>query len=148
MEFALKISTILTAATLAAFATVAQAEVIEERKNVMDGVGSATRTGTQMVRGQAPFDLDQARAVLATYVQAAEVMPTLFPPGSEAGGETSAAPRIWEDRAGFEHRFEEWGATVEAGAPGVADLESFTTVFGTAAQHCRGCHEEYRVRTN
>jgi cytochrome c556 len=148
MEPPLKISTILAAASLALFATVAQADVIAERKSVMEGVGDATRTGTQMVRGQAPFDLEQARAVLATYVEAAEVMPTLFPPGSETGGETSAASRIWEDRAGFDQRFAAWGATVEAAAQGVDDQESFTAAFGQATQACRSCHEEFRVRTN
>lgn len=139
---------ILAAAALVAFAAAAQADVIAERKSVMEGVGDATRTGTQMVRGQAPFDLDQAREVLATYVNAAEVMPTLFPPGSETGGRTSASPRIWEDRAGFEARFAEWGGTVEAAAQNVVDQESFTAAFGQATQACRSCHEEFRVRTN
>jgi cytochrome c556 len=148
MEPALKLRTLLAATALAALATGAQADVIAERKSVMEGVGDATRTGTQMVRGQAPFDLDTARNVLATYVNAAQVMPTLFPEGTETGGETSAAPSIWQDRAGFEQRFEKFGADAAAVAGSVQDLESFTAAFGTATQNCRGCHEEYRVRTN
>jgi cytochrome c556 len=148
MEPALKLRTLLAATALAAFATAAQADVIAERKDIMDGVGNATRTGTQMVRGQAPFDLDAARNVLATYVNAAQVMPTLFPPGTETGGETSAAPSIWEDRAGFEQKFEAWGAEVSAVSGSVQDLQSFTASFGTATGSCRDCHEEYRVRTN
>jgi cytochrome c556 len=144
----LTFKTLLAAASLAAFATVAHADVIAERKDIMDGVGNATRTGTQMVRGQAPFDLEQARTVLATYINAAEVMPGLFPAGTEAGGQTSAAPSIWTDPAGFERRFGEWGAAVSGVAGSVQDLPSFTSAFGVATQSCRGCHEEYRVRTN
>ncbi len=144
----MKLRTLLAAATLAAFSTAALADVIAERKEVMDGVGDATKAGTQMVRGQAPFDLEQARNVLATYVNAAQVMPTLFPPGTETGGETSAAPSIWEDRAGFEQKFEAWGAEVSAVSGSVQDLESFTASFGTATGSCRDCHEEYRIRTD
>jgi len=140
--------TILAAASLAAFATVANADVISERKDIMDGVGSATRTGTQMVRGQAPFDLEQARVVLATYINAAEAMPGLFPAGTETGGKTSAAPSIWTDQAGFKKSFDEWGATVSGVAGSVQDLPSFTSAFGAATQSCRSCHEEYRVKTN
>lgn len=141
----MKLRTILAATALAAFATAAQADVIAERKEVMEGVGDATKAATQMVRGQAPFDLEQARNVLATYVNAAQIMPTLFPEGTETGGETSAAPSIWEDRAGFEQGFDDWGAEVAAVSGSVQDLESFTAAFGTATGSCRDCHEEYRI---
>src|SRR4028119_2215514 len=35
---------------------VAQTDVIAERKGIMRGNGAATRVGTQMIRGEVPFD--------------------------------------------------------------------------------------------
>ncbi len=142
-------STLFAAAVAAMLAAgAAHADVIAERKNVMEGVGDATKAGTQMVRGQAPFDLETAREVLATYIAASEIMPTLFPEGTEEGGETRAAPTIWSDREGFVNRFENWRADVTGVAGSVEDLESFTQAFEVATQACRDCHEEYRIKTD
>lgn len=149
-------SAILAGATLVfgAFAASAQGvpaspeAAIEQRTDLMSGVGDATRTGVQMVRGQAAFDLDAARDVLRTYAAAAERMPSLFPEGSETGGDTSAAPSIWSDRAGFEQRFADWGAAAAGAVDGVTDLESFGAAFGPLANACSACHQDYRVRRN
>lgn len=143
-----------TLMVLGAFAASAQgvpatpAAAIEERTSIMSGVGDATRTGVRMAREQAPFDLDAARDVLRTYASAAERMPLLFPPGSETGGDTSAAPTIWSDRAGFERRFADWGAAAAGAVDGVSDLDKFRAAFGPLADGCSSCHGEYRVRRN
>lgn len=121
---------------------------IAERIEIMKGVGDATRTGVQMVREQAPFDIDAARDVLRVYADAAGRMPALFPEGSEAGGGTSAAPTVWSNREGFERRFADWGANAAAAVDGFSDLDTFRAAFGPLADACSACHGEYRVRRN
>lgn len=148
-------STILAGAILifGAFAASAQSgpateAAIAERIEIMKGVGDATRTGVQMVRGQTPFDLDAARDVLRVYADAAGRMPTLFPEGSETGGGTSAAPTVWSNRDGFERGFADWGAAAAGSVDAVTDLDTFRTAFGPLANACSACHGEYRVRRN
>lgn len=121
---------------------------IAERIQIMKDVGDATRTGVQMAREQAPFDLDAAREVLRVYADAAGRMPALFPEGSEAGGGTSAAPAVWSDRPGFERRFADWGAGAASAVDAISDLDTFRTAFGPLANACSACHGEYRVRRN
>ena len=85
---------LLTAATLVLMTTavISQADPIATRRNMMKGVGAATRTGGQMAKGEIPFDLVKAQEVLKTYAAAAETFHTYFPENSKTGGDTTAAP--------------------------------------------------------
>ena len=49
---------------IAGSTVLAQTDVIAERKGIMRGNGAATRTGTQMIRGEVPFDLANSRRSL------------------------------------------------------------------------------------
>jgi cytochrome c556 len=129
-------------------AAVAQADVIAQRKTIMKSVGAATRTGTQMARGEAPFDLARAKEILAVYEDAAKRMPPLFPENSKAGGETSAAPKIWEDMAGFRAAFAKMEAESKQAVAATKDHESFKTAFGDVTKNCGGCHQTYRITKN
>lgn len=135
----------LTLAAIGLGATLAQADPIAERKDIMDGVGSATRAGVQMVRGEREFDLDTARSVLATYIDAAQRMPDLFPEGTETGGDTRAAPAIWMNKADFVGKFEAWEMQVAAVLDSVVDQPSFAAAMQPAAASCRDCHTNYRL---
>ncbi|MGJ3263466.1 MAG: c-type cytochrome [Salinarimonas sp.] len=126
-------------------AALAQDDPIAARQEVMKGVGNATRAGVQMVRGEAPFDLDTARETFVVYRDAAGRMPLLFPEGTETGGDTEAAPAIWESKAEFTALFEEFGERAEAGLEATADAATFQASLGTATQSCRTCHEQFRI---
>ena len=127
-------------------AAVAQSNVIETRRNTMKGVGAATRIGTQMSKGEIPFDATKAKEVLATYAKAADTMHTYFPDNSKTGGDTAASPKIWESQAEFRKRFDDWGAEIKKVSASTDDLASFRTAFGTVTQACNGCHETFRVK--
>ncbi|WP_349371044.1 cytochrome c [Salinarimonas sp.] len=124
---------------------VAQGDPIAERQEIMKGVGDATRTGVQMVRGERPFDLDAARNAFVVYVDASERMPDLFPDGTETGGDTEASPAIWEDKERFVVLFTEWGDAAAAGLEQTTDATTFQAAFGTATQSCRTCHTDFRL---
>ena len=140
---------LVTAAfALGATAVLAQGDPIATRKETMKGVGAATRTGTQMTKGEIPFDAAKAKEILRVYANAADKMHTYFPENSNTGGETTAAPKIWESQAEFRKRFDDWSADIKKASAQTDDLESFKTAFGTVTKACGGCHETFRIKKN
>jgi cytochrome c556 len=142
------IRTVLAVAAVALGATivVAQQDPIAARKAIMKANGEQARIGTQMVRGEAPFDLAKAKAIFVTYQDAATKMPSLFPDNSKTGGETAALPKIWESKADFDARFAKFGQEAKAAEAAVRDLDTFKAQFPEVQKNCGGCHELYRVR--
>ncbi|NNM71888.1 c-type cytochrome [Enterovirga aerilata] len=128
-------------------AVVAQSDPIETRRNIMKGVGAATRTGTQMVKGEISFDLAKAQEVLKTYAAAADGFHNHFPPTAKTGGQTTAAPAIWENQADFRARFDAWAKDIQAAAAQTKDLDSFRAAFGNVTKACSSCHNTYRIKT-
>ncbi len=126
-------------------AVMAQSNPIAERQQTMKAVGAATREGAAIAKGEAAFDAAKAQAVFKTYADAAKKMPSLFPDSSKTGGETTAAPKIWEDQAGFKAAFAKFETDAAAGAT-VANLDGFRTAFGAATKNCGTCHEAYRIK--
>lgn len=141
------IRTVLLTTALAVGITgvLAQGDPITERKNLMKTNGAVTRTGTQMGRGEIPFDLGKAREVFANYQQVGTRYHTLFPENTKTGGETKAAPRIWEDMPGFRAASLKFAADASAASAATTDLATFRTAFGAATQNCNSCHETYRI---
>lgn len=134
------------AATLAISAVVAQSDPIAARKALMKGVGGQTALAAKYVKGEEAFDLAKAKAIFATYQDAAAKMPDLFPDNSKTGGDSTAAPKIWEDMAGFKAGFAKFGADAKAASDATKDLDSFKAAFGPVTRNCGGCHEVYRIK--
>jgi cytochrome c556 len=127
-------------------AVVAQSDPIAARKALMKENGAQAKIGAGMAKGDAPFDLAKAKKVFATFQAAAEKMPALFPDNSKTGGETTAAPKIWEDMAGFKAAFAKFGADAKAAEASVKDLDSFKASFAAVGKDCGACHQTYRVK--
>jgi cytochrome c556 len=131
---------------LAMSAVVAQTDPIAARKALMKGNGDQAKIGAAMAKGEMPFDGAKAHAIFATFVDAAGKMPNLFPENSKTGGETTAAPKIWEDMADFKAKFAKFGTESKAADGAVKDLDSFKAQFTAVTKNCGGCHELYRVK--
>jgi cytochrome c556 len=145
----MKLTTIFAAAAVAvlgATATIAQQDPIAARRAIMKDNGAQAKIGAEMVKGERPFDLAAAKKILATYEDAAGKMPNLYPADSKTGGETTAAPKIWEDMAGFKAGFAKFGSEAKAAQAAVKDLDSFKAQFGAVMKNCGGCHETYRIK--
>jgi cytochrome c556 len=99
-----------------------------------------------MIKGETPFDADAAKKAFATFEDAAAKMPNLFPDNSKTGGETAAAPKIWEDMADFKARFVKLGNDAKAASASVKDVDSLKAAFSTVGNNCNGCHEIYRLK--
>jgi cytochrome c556 len=125
----------------------AQEDPIAARKALMKANGEAAKTGAAMMKGEAPFDLDKARKVFATFENAGEKAPALFPNSSKTGGDTAADPKIWENLPDFKARLEKLGADAKAAGAEVTDLASFKAAFGNIGKNdCGSCHQTYRVK--
>lgn len=136
---------VVLAVALGTTAVVAQSSAIAERRQIMKGVGAAAKNGAAIAKGSEPYDNAKAVAVFATYASAAAKMPSLFPDDSKTGGDTTAAPKIWSDMAGFKAAFAKFEADAKAAETSVKDLDSFKVAFGGMGKNCGGCHESYRV---
>jgi cytochrome c556 len=128
-------------------AAVAQQDPIAARKALMKANGDQAKIGAAMIKAEAPFDLDKAHKIFATFEDAAAKMPALFPDNSKTGGETAADPKIWENTDDFKARFAKFGTDAKDAAAKVTDLDSFKAAFGSIGKNdCGGCHEKYRIK--
>lgn len=121
-------------------------DVIAQRKALMKQVGGATKTSTEMIKGEKPYDAKAAEGAATTIAQNWGQFVKLFPATAKTGGETTAAPKIWEDTQGFESK----GAVLAKAAQDASQAaakgpEAFKTSFGEVTKLCKGCHEVYRI---
>lgn len=119
---------------------------IEARKALMKTVGQQTGAGAAMVKGEAAYDQAKAQAIFATYVDAAEKFPTMFPDNSKTGGDTAALPAIWEKMAEFKAIATKLGTDAKAAQGAVKDLDTFKASFGEVTKNCGACHQTFRAR--
>jgi len=126
---------------------IAQQDPIAARRALMKANGDQAKVGAAMMKGEAPFDLDKARAIFTAFEEAATKEPSLFPDNSKTGGETAADPKIWENMDDFKARFAKLGADAKDAVAKVADLDGFKAAFGNIGKNdCGGCHEKYRIK--
>ena len=138
----------LLGAALLVFATplFAGDDPVHARHELMEGVGDAAKPIGQMLKGEREFDAAVVMASFQTFDEASAEFGDLFPPGSETGQDTEAAPAIWEDRAGFEEALAAWAGAVDAAiAANPQTLDETKPVAGEIFNTCKGCHDNYRI---
>ena len=131
---------------LGATAVVAQSDPIAARKALERANDEQHKIGTAMVTGELPFDLNRARTVFATFLDVAGKAPHLFPENSKIGGDTSVAPKVWDDPDGFKAAYVRFATEAKTAQEAVRDLPTFRSLFQSVARHCSGCHEIFRVQ--
>ncbi|MEJ8571365.1 c-type cytochrome [Microbaculum marinum] len=139
--------------TVAVLATGAVAwaamDPIAKRQMVMKNNGAAVGTLAKMAKGEMPFDAGAANLAVRVLYNGSAGFTSLFPEGTQTGGDTEASPKIWEDMAGFQAKDD---ALAEAAAGIIAnpisDLDGVKAALGTIGQTCQGCHETYRQKNN
>ncbi|ODT30943.1 MAG: hypothetical protein ABS54_00950 [Hyphomicrobium sp. SCN 65-11] len=137
-------------ATIAVGATgvsVVAQDTIAQRKALMKAVGGASKTGSQMAKGEAPFDAAKANEAMGTIATSWAAFAKLFPKGSETGGETTASPKIWESFKDFEDKGAKLASDATAAQKAAANgADAFKTAFGDVTKNCGGCHKPYRIQ--
>jgi len=76
----------------------------------------------------------------------AKQLPSLFPPGTDKGGDTKALPAIWSDSAGFAKALAAGVAAADklTAAAKANDKDAFEAAFKEVGNACAGCHKTYR----
>jgi cytochrome c556 len=119
---------------------------VEARQSIMANNGAAAKLGGQMAKGEVAFEAAAAQLALRTMNSTALAFGHYFPEGSETGGDTEAAPAIWERPDEFRAALAKFQAdTAEAVTAEPATLEAFQQSFGTVTENCRACHEDFRI---
>uniref|UniRef100_UPI00286D9645 cytochrome c n=1 Tax=Sandarakinorhabdus sp. TaxID=1916663 RepID=UPI00286D9645 len=94
-----------------------------------------------------PFDAAMANKILANYAAAAKAFPAHFPASSKTGGETEAAPAIWDKPADWKAATAKFQAdTTSAAALKPTDAAGFGKAFGMVTANCKSCHEGFRIK--
>jgi cytochrome c556 len=76
------------------------------------------------------------------------VIPTLFPKGTETGGNTKALPEIWSDPAGFQKiaLAANAAALKLVAAVKAGDAEEVAADTKLLGEQCGACHKAYRAK--
>jgi cytochrome c556 len=76
------------------------------------------------------------------------VIPTLFPKGTETGGNTKALPEVWSDSAGFQKiaLAANAAATKLATDAKAGDVELVAADTKALGEQCGACHKGYRAK--
>ena len=124
------------------------ADPILDRQALMKERGKIAGGLSKVVNGQEPFEAAAVLTALQALQANAEKLDidALFPVGSDAG-DTTAAPKIWEDMAGFKTVHAKYLADVKAAvAAAPANVDALKTQFDTIGSDCGTCHQTYRIK--
>ena len=123
-------------------------DVIDKRQTLMKKSGAAAKIGTEMIKGERPFDLAQVREIYAAFTEDATQMPTLFPDCSKTGHKTTAAPAIWQKMDDFKAAIAKFAADIKAAQDNTKDLGSLKANFQIIGKNCSNCHQSFRVKSS
>ncbi|WP_296741611.1 cytochrome c [Mesorhizobium sp.] len=139
---------VLAISILAFAGSAAFADPVKDRQDLMKERGKLAGQLSKVVKGEEDFD---AAAVLKT-LQAMQAnaekfdVQKLFPAGSDQG-DTTAAPKIWEDMSGFKAAEDKFLANTKAAvASPPGDVDGLKTQLNTLGGDCGACHQSYRVK--
>ncbi len=140
----------LGALALLATAAFAADDPIAARQALMDNNGAATAVAGGILKDQIAYSPAVAKAVITSWNATAAVVGGYFPEGSADAKRSHAAPKIWEDMAGFQAalaKFQDaaFAAAKASGKDGPADKAAFAKLAQPVMQTCKGCHQDYRL---
>ena len=123
-------------------------DIIDKRQSLMKKSGAAAKIGTEMIKGERPFDMAQVREIYAAFTEDATQMPTLFPDCSKTGHKTTAAPAIWQKTDDFKAAIAKFAADIKAAQDSTKDVDTLKANFQTIGKNCSNCHQTFRVKSS
>ncbi len=123
-------------------------DIIDKRQTLMKKSGAAAKIGTEMIKGERPFDMAQVQEIYAAFTEDATQMPTLFPDCSKTGNKTTAAPAIWQKMDDFKAAIAKFAADIKAAQDNTKDVDTLKANFTTIGKNCSSCHQTFRVKSS
>ena len=139
---------VLAISMLALAGSAALADPIQDRQALMKERGKLAGQLSKVVKGEEDFDAAAVLTTLKALQANAEKFDVekLFPAGSE-NGDTTAAPKIWQDMAGFKAAEDKFLANAkEAVASPPGDVDGLKAQLNTLGGDCGACHQSYRIK--
>lgn len=138
----------LVATTTVVLAHSGATGIVKQRMDMMGDIGDSMKAIGTMMKGEAAYDADAAKAAAMTIVGHADEIPKLFPEGSTQKP-TEALPAIWENWDEFVRITEQ----MKSDAQQLADAAALATQasqiraqFGAVGKSCGSCHEKFRLK--
>lgn len=146
MRIAVAAAIVALGAALGATAVIAQQDPIAARKALMKGNVQHAGAMVKMTKGETPFDAAKVQAAFAQWTETAAKFPGLFPDNSKTGGETRAAPKIWQAKSDFDAKAAAFGkAVADNRAKAAESLDGLKVAIPAVGKTCDNCHEDYRL---
>src|SRR6266568_1863132 len=123
-------------------------DIIDKRQTLMKKSGAEAKIGTEMIKGERPFDLAKVREIYASFTDDATQMPTLFPDCSKTGHKTTAAPAIWQKMDDFKAAIAKFAADIKAAQDSTKDIDTLKAGFQTIGRNCSSCHQTFRTKSS
>lgn len=117
------------------------------RQADMKKTGAALGALGAIAKGQKPYDAETVKASLTTLSAVGKEFPSLFPPGTETGENTAAAPAIWANFEDFKAQSAKLAGEADkllAALP--ADQAAVGAAMQTLGASCGTCHQTYRLK--
>jgi cytochrome c556 len=141
---------ILCAVAAVAFgATMVMAQnlpVIKQRQEIMKKTNDDTKVLNAMAKGEAPFDAAKAQALFGGIEERSKTVARLFPDDTKEGEKTRAKAEIWQNKADFDAKMNEFLKSVAAAKAASTSADSFKAAAKHMVDTCDNCHEKYRAR--
>jgi cytochrome c556 len=142
---------VLGALALSAAAAFAADDPIAARQAIMDGNGAAAAVAGGILKDEIPYEPALGKLVIAAFNATSHTFQDYFPEGSADPARSGAAPKIWEDPAGFDAALAKFSADVAAaqkasGKDGPADKAAFQAAIQPVLGNCKTCHETFRLK--
>ena len=123
-------------------------DIIDKRQSLMKKSGAEAKIGSEMIKGERPFDLAKVREIYASFTDDATQMPTLFPDCSKTGHKTTAAPAIWQKMDDFKAAIAKFAADIKAAQDSTKDVDTLKAGFQTIGRNCSSCHQTFRTKSS
>jgi cytochrome c556 len=123
-------------------------DIIDKRQALMKKSGAAAKTGSEMIKGERPFDLAQVQQIYEAFAEDAKQMPSLFPDCSKTGNKTTAAPVIWQRMDDFKAAIVKFADDIKAAQGNTKDIEGLKANFQIIGRNCSSCHQTFRTKSS
>jgi cytochrome c556 len=130
-------------------AVIAQQNQVRETQTTMKNTGKNAGAVAAMVKGEKPYDQATVDAAFAVFAETGKKLPTLFPDGMKGmqpEGDYQISPKVWEDKAGFAAKIEDFNKVLATAKPRIKDLDTLKAAFPAVGKACGGCHETFRIK--
>ena len=141
---------VVGALLLGATAVTAQQDLVKQNQDTMKANAKNLGAMVAMVKGEKPYDQATVTAGLAQLEETAKKLPTMFPDSIKGmnppDSKYEVSPKIWEDKAEFRAKIEEFAKVVSAAKAKITDLDTLKANAPAIGKACGNCHETFRIK--